>query len=900
MLAANIKFALRSVNSLLCPGCVDEKLNVLTPRELIHEEIPLHVYTADGQQIPYGLHVLLESMKKQYVKMVAQMQSKEYKENIQEEILKERGRKDLLTKRVKQLENQIDNLIQDSLGLLKARLRELGISADAPTEFIEKAKGIVCSHNDLQKRKGSLDAEVRKLEVEQEALITKKEKEILDAVLAQRSGANHEVNIAELRNMVKNEIKACLEGRIPLRTPSPLPKVGSDVTLTKVPGPHNSDQKADQGGLGLPKMEMKFAGMLEERARSETSDSQMMFGKNKAMAPRANDDYEDRFKKIITSELAKPGEKGAGQVPAPGRGKVTLSPTKVGQPASSDLEQRNSFLAQQRRPAESKPDPRDPRTEPRLQDHQRALHPSQVPRNVPMDPRYDPRGRPVAPVDPRAGHDPRIFDPRSQDPRYHNTNPRLADPRFQDLQPRNSHSPDVGPGLPRLDNRNMADHISSEIERTMLGGGQPPEPRTQLPSSTPSSAQSSNPVSASSTMSSQGIMNMTVERAIQNSQVQSSALRLSRVIEDSVRKDVKEEKKSIYAPNSRAAPGGRQSGEPSEMMEGLAVPRHSNSPGERRASSSLPQVEGLAARFDSYFEKEKSTVKTEGLAARFSSPDNPPGPQSRPNSTSSKSSLHTPDLPAQAGPEDSRKRAASPLVSPTPGKKPSRPASSSGEGSAPDEAKRCLDEINMGFDRLVSMASELDKRRKSAENSPNQTGSPRKGAADLRLNDASFDPNILAQKFKAGLMQGGGSGGGASPAVSLHNVRSPPTIINVIINFIFQEKPSMSAGPSFPGGNLPEHHFKKRYFNEEYQRQQKETERHLDQQRRQGPARPDWDRPGFHPGDPRAPGAPGGAGAGAGGYHGMAPRQLHPDQYRHPGRYYGQHLVCSVVMVHLF
>ena len=86
----------------------------------------------------------------------------------------------------------------------------------------------------------------------------------------------------------------------------------------------------------------------------------------------------------------------------------------------------------------------------------------------------------------------------------------------------------------------------------------------------------------------------------------------------------------------------------------------------------------------------------------------------------------------------------------------------------------------------------------------------------------------------------------------------------------------MIAGPSFPGGQpgLPEHHFKKRYFNEEYQRQQKETERHLDQQRRQehyersqGPV-----RPGYHPGEPR-PGP---------GYH-LAPRQLHPDQYRHPG-----------------
>ncbi len=96
-----------------------------------------HVTSLDGQQIPYGLHSLLESMKNQYIKMV--QQSREYKENIETQIARERERKDQLTKRVKQLEIQIDNLIQDSLGLLKARLRELGISADTPTDFIKKA-----------------------------------------------------------------------------------------------------------------------------------------------------------------------------------------------------------------------------------------------------------------------------------------------------------------------------------------------------------------------------------------------------------------------------------------------------------------------------------------------------------------------------------------------------------------------------------------------------------------------------------------------------------------------------------------------------------------------------------------------------------------------------------------
>ena len=41
-------------------------------------------------------------------------------------------------KREKQLKSQIDNLITDSLNLLKTRLSELGIQAKTPPEFIEK------------------------------------------------------------------------------------------------------------------------------------------------------------------------------------------------------------------------------------------------------------------------------------------------------------------------------------------------------------------------------------------------------------------------------------------------------------------------------------------------------------------------------------------------------------------------------------------------------------------------------------------------------------------------------------------------------------------------------------------------------------------------------------------
>ncbi len=59
----------------------------------------------------------------------------------------------------------------------------MGITAATPTEFIEKAKGIVCSHNDLQKRRGGLQEEIKRLEQEQEQLIQAKEKELLDQVI---------------------------------------------------------------------------------------------------------------------------------------------------------------------------------------------------------------------------------------------------------------------------------------------------------------------------------------------------------------------------------------------------------------------------------------------------------------------------------------------------------------------------------------------------------------------------------------------------------------------------------------------------------------------------------------------------------------------------------------------
>ena len=153
------------------------------------------------------------------------------------------------------------------------------------------------------------------------------------------------------------------------------------------------------------------------------------------------------------------------------------------------------------------------------------------------------------------------------------------------------------------------------------------------------------------------------------------------MIEDSVRKDPVTEKKSIYAPNSRGAGIRPEAGE--VVMEGLAMPRGTASPGDRqKPSPSLPQVEGLAARFNTFFEKEEKSVggggrgqtsvtgPAEGLAARFSSPDPATAAAlSRPNSTSSKSSLTLGNAEAgQSQEAEARKRPGSPVTSPVPGK----------------------------------------------------------------------------------------------------------------------------------------------------------------------------------------------------------------------------------------
>ncbi len=221
-------------------GCVNERLNQDHPKDLVHEELTTSLVAGeDGKPIPFQLQVHLDKLKKQYLNFIKHMQDPLFKEKIQKDIEDEKAKKKDLVKREKQLKAQIDNLINDSLNLLKQRLSELGIQAKTPPEFIEKAKGIVCQHHELQRNRASVENEVRQLELEQEKIIQTKEKEMMDHLLKQG------YSMPEARRRVKltieNTINSLMQGSTENKPNLLLNKL-ADVTLTKCNDPSGNLQ----------------------------------------------------------------------------------------------------------------------------------------------------------------------------------------------------------------------------------------------------------------------------------------------------------------------------------------------------------------------------------------------------------------------------------------------------------------------------------------------------------------------------------------------------------------------------------------------------------------------------------------------------------------------------------
>merc|ERR1719385_517869 len=177
--------------------------------------------------------------------------------------------------------------------------------------------------------------------------------------------------------------------------------------------------------------------------------------------------------------------------------------------------------------------------DPRLGPDGRPLDP-RAPRGPPVDPRalMDPRG----PPDPRMGPggDPRgVLDIRGPSQEHRGPPPDHRGPpldnRGLQLDHRGPPDPRMGPGRPPVQDprlmspqdprarpdshgsshsgdgnkceRSVAEHINSEIERSLMGG----DGKNKLPSASLSSSVPSLPA-----MSSQQMINMSVERAIHN------------------------------------------------------------------------------------------------------------------------------------------------------------------------------------------------------------------------------------------------------------------------------------------------------------------------------------------------------------------------------------------------
>ncbi|XP_022223697.2 histone-lysine N-methyltransferase, H3 lysine-79 specific isoform X2 [Drosophila obscura] len=157
------------------PGTVDQQLTSLLTETMSHRELDI---PAAPQDTPYGLQILLECLRSQYMSFMDVMKSSAYLPQIQKNIAQEQERMSRLKNRASQLDKQIKVLIDDSVALLKVRMNELGINVNSPNDLIAQAKEIVGRHKDLQHTVSKMRNEVTFYEGEQKMLLSKQLKNL--------------------------------------------------------------------------------------------------------------------------------------------------------------------------------------------------------------------------------------------------------------------------------------------------------------------------------------------------------------------------------------------------------------------------------------------------------------------------------------------------------------------------------------------------------------------------------------------------------------------------------------------------------------------------------------------------------------------------------------------------
>uniref|UniRef100_A0A2R5L708 Histone-lysine N-methyltransferase, H3 lysine-79 specific n=1 Tax=Ornithodoros turicata TaxID=34597 RepID=A0A2R5L708_9ACAR len=177
------------------PGCVDQKLGGLAAEEgvpsidmAVVKTEPRPLVENEGAELPAPppppplpeppeLKALLNEFRAQYMALLNHMRTERYKDQIREQIAREKERNERLVMKAAQLEKQIKLLIDDSVVLLKARLSELDVQEATPSDLLTKAKEIVLRHRELQAKAATLEREVNDLEEQQQQLLQQQQQQ---------------------------------------------------------------------------------------------------------------------------------------------------------------------------------------------------------------------------------------------------------------------------------------------------------------------------------------------------------------------------------------------------------------------------------------------------------------------------------------------------------------------------------------------------------------------------------------------------------------------------------------------------------------------------------------------------------------------------------------------------
>uniref|UniRef100_W4VRG6 Histone-lysine N-methyltransferase, H3 lysine-79 specific n=1 Tax=Corethrella appendiculata TaxID=1370023 RepID=W4VRG6_9DIPT len=190
-------------------GCVDQQLTALTG-DMLHQELEI---PRAPLETPYALQILLDLYKSQFMQLIDTMKSPLYKENVQQQIEKEKERNQKLLNRAGQLDKQINVLIADSVALLKARMNELGIgiTTTSQNDLLCKAKEIVGRHKELQVSAAKLQNQVNALEQEQKNLVLNNlkvaNKFIKSEEIELTASTSHELVLKEIANTLAQRKK---------------------------------------------------------------------------------------------------------------------------------------------------------------------------------------------------------------------------------------------------------------------------------------------------------------------------------------------------------------------------------------------------------------------------------------------------------------------------------------------------------------------------------------------------------------------------------------------------------------------------------------------------------------------------------------------------------------------